>query len=147
MAGPTGPSVASSFHGVYADCSSCQFRPEQPKLCPHSQKPGPLPISEPAPYRLSPFIPIKTSAALAIAAIVSPDFPFVLKGRSDDCQPQSNDLDLGVYLFLLQANFYSLSHQHRRGKIIIARTNPSPTTGTLLLQFPRLCSTGIFFLS
>ena len=51
-----------------------------------------------------------------MAAVLSPDFPFVLKGRSDDCHPQSSDLDLGVCLFLLQANFYSLSCQHRRLK-------------------------------
>lgn len=49
-------------------------------------------------------------------AILSPDFPFALKGRSYDCQPQSSDPDLGVYLFLLEANFYALSHPHRRGK-------------------------------
>lgn len=52
----------------------------------------------------------------------------MLKGRSDDCQPQSSDLDLGVYLFLLQANFYSLSHQHRRGgkKIMQGQIPPQP---------------------
>lgn len=68
-------------------------------------------------------------------AILSPDFPFVLKGRSYDCQPQSSDPDLGVYLFLLEANFYALSHPHRRGKII-TRTHSSPTAGTLLFNSP-----------
>lgn len=36
--------------------------------------------------------------ASAMAAVLSPDFPFVLKGRSDDCHPQSSDLDLGVFV-------------------------------------------------
>lgn len=51
-----------------------------------------------------------------MAAALSPDFPFVLKGRSDDCHPQSSDLDLGVCLFLLQANFYSLSLPAQEGE-------------------------------
>lgn len=68
-------------------------------------------------------------------AILSPDFPFALKGRLYDCQPQSSDPDLGVYLFLLEANFYALCYPHKRGKIIITRTHSSfPTAGTLLFN-------------
>lgn len=66
-------------------------------------------------------------------AILSPDFPFALKGRSYDCQPQSSDPDLGVYLFLLEANFYALSHPHRRGK-------KSPLQGHIPPQPLALCS-------
>lgn len=61
------------------------------------------------------YLPVRLSRQTS-KAILSPDFPSALKGRSYDCQPQSGDPDLGVYLFLLEANFYALSHPHRRGK-------------------------------
>lgn len=41
---------------------------------------------------------------MATPTAQSPDFPFVLKGRSDDCQPQSSDLDLGG-MFALAAGY------------------------------------------
>lgn len=72
-----------------------------------------------------------------MAAVLSPDFPFVLKGRSDDCQPQSVALDLGVYLFLLQANFYSLSHRHRRGKKNHCKDRSLPNHWHFALPIPR----------
>lgn len=61
------------------------------------------------------YLPVRLSRQTS-KAILSPDFPSALKGRSYDCQPQSGDPDLGVYLLLLEANFYALSHPHRRGK-------------------------------
>ena len=45
--------------------------------------------------------------------------------------------DLGVYLFLLQANFYSLSRQHRGGGIITTRTDPSASSCTLPFPIPQ----------
>ena len=45
--------------------------------------------------------------------------------------------DLGVYLFFLQANFYSLSRQHRGQGIINTRTDPSASSGTLPFPIPQ----------
>lgn len=79
-----------------------------------SQDLGLQPISEPAPTLLRSLHLSPSSLNHRQWLHLSPDFPFVLKGRSDDCQIQSSDLDLGICLFLLQANFYSLSHQAKR---------------------------------
>ena len=45
-------------------------------------------------FHLSPSSPV----ASALAAVLSADFPFVLKGRWDDCQPQSSDRPWGIFV-------------------------------------------------
>lgn len=74
------------------------------------------------------------------AAVLSPDFPFVLKGESVDCQPQSSGLDLGVYSFLLQANFYSFSqrrreNRHCKEKPLPRRQHFALPWGSVLLEY------------
>ena len=34
----------------------------------------------------------------ALGAVLSADFPFVLKGRWDGCQPKSNDRPWGIFV-------------------------------------------------
>ena len=63
---------------------------------------------------------------------------FHLRSRADGMIVSHKAVtDLGVYLFLLQANFYSLSRQHRGGGIITTRTDPSASSCTLPFPIPQ----------
>lgn len=81
-------------------------------------------------------------------AILRADFPFVLKGRSYDCQPQSSQADLGVYLFLLQANFHALPHHPGGGNYHYKDGSLPDPWHTLLFNSPgsprRYFSSAIF---
>lgn len=68
------------------------------------------------------------------------DFAFALKGTAEDCQPQSGDLDLGVCLFSLQADFSSLPSHSGAGNHHY-KDRSLPSHWPFALSIPQLLST------
>lgn len=141
-AGSAGPSVAGGLErrgGGGADCFSAQGRRGQPKPCVCAARIWGPSQSRSLHSQAFSIYPHGASAPSAKAAVLSPAFPFVFKGRSDDWQPQSNDLDLGVHSLCCRL---TATHSHRagRGMSSLRETLPQPPA----LRSSPGCSTGIF---